>query len=315
MARNNRIFWLVALAILAGGAGLTGIVANEFYFFAAYVILQFVVLATAWNIMGGYMGYVNFGTAAFFAVGAYTTVVLYKLFQLPLPLMIIAAGIVCGLIGLGTGYLTLRLRGIFFAIATLALAIVLETLIINWDFVGGASGTYVLRPREAPLFGTYVKMLFVLMLFLAIVSVALARYLEHSRIGRGLAAIRDDETAAECMGVPTLRLKLLATSASGALMGIAGAPYPFYVAYLDPPSAFNLSYSVYAIAMPMIGGATSWVGPLIGAILLGGGQQIANVTISSEINLLIVGLLLVVFVTLAPDGIVGMVRKWMGKRK
>ena len=220
-----------------------------------------------------------------------------------------------GLIGLATGYLTLRLRGVFFAIATLALAIVLETLMVNWEFVGGASGTYLLRPREAPVFASYVKMLFVVMLALSIFAVAVARYIERSKFGRGLAAIRDDELAAECMGVPTLRLKLIATTVSGALMGIAGAPYPLYVTYIDPPSAFNLSYAVNAIAMPMIGGTTSWLGPLVGAVLLGSAQQVATVTISSELNLLIVGIVLVLFVVLAPDGLVGLARKIWRRRR
>src|SRR4030095_10385878 len=123
-------------------------------------ILQFIVLATAWNILGGYCGYVNFGSAAFFAVGAYTSVVFHNFVQLPIPVLIVAGGIVAGLIGLGTGYLTLRLRGAFFAIATLALAVVLQTLIINWDFVGGSRGAYIIRPTEVPIIGSYIQYLF-----------------------------------------------------------------------------------------------------------------------------------------------------------
>ena len=102
-------------------------------FFAGYTVLQFVVLATAWNILGGYTGYVNFGSAAFFAMGAYTTVFFHKLYPLPIPVLIVIGGIVSGLVGFGMGYLTLRLRGAFFAIATLALAVVLQTLVVNWD--------------------------------------------------------------------------------------------------------------------------------------------------------------------------------------
>ena len=116
-------------------------------------MLQYVVLSTAWNILGGYCGYVNFGSAAFFALGAYSTVALHKLFPLPIPLlMVIIGGLVSGIVGLGMGYLTLRLRGAFFAIATLALAVVLQTLIVNWDYVGGSRGAYIIRPpkRSAP---------------------------------------------------------------------------------------------------------------------------------------------------------------------
>jgi branched-chain amino acid transport system permease protein len=102
-------------------------------------------------------------------------------------------------------------------------------------------------------------------------------------------------------------LKLVATTLSGALMGMAGAPLPYYVTYLDPASGFNLAYAVNSIAMPLIGGMTSWVGPLIGALFLGTVQQLATVTISSALNLLIVGLLLVGFVIIAPNGIVGLI--------
>ena len=309
-------FWLCAAIVAAVGVALTifdVFAVNTFIYFAGYVVLQYVILATAWNIMGGYMGYVNFGTAGFFAVGAYSSVVLYNLIQAPLILMIPFSGAVCAVLGLAMGYLTLRLRGVFFAIATLALAIVLETLVINWDFVGGATGAYILRSREIAPFGDYIEYLFFVMLLLAIFAVAVARWIERSRTGRGFAAIRDDEVAAECAGVPTLRLKLIATTISGFLMGVAGAPFALYVGFVEPSSAFNLVYAVNAIAMPMIGGATTWLGPLIGALLLGTVQQVATVTISSELNLLIVGVVLVFFVIVAPEGIVGLFRKWRRK--
>jgi branched-chain amino acid transport system permease protein len=205
--------------------------------------------------------------------------------------------------------LTLRLKGVFFSIATLALTVVLQTLIINWEFVGGAKGISIIRPATILFFSSYSKFLFVVMLCLAIGAVAIARWIEHSWIGRGLAAIRDNEEAAECMGVPTLKLKILATTLSGCLMGMAGVPFPWHVTLIEPGSAFNLDYAVNSLAMPMIGGTTTWVGPLVGAVLLGVAQQVATVTISSELNLLIVGVVLVAFVILAPEGLVGLVRR------
>src|SRR3990170_5210629 len=144
------------------------------------------------------------------------------------------------------------------------------------------------------------------MLVLVVVALTTARAIERSRLGYGFATIRDDEQAAEACGVPTLKLKLVATTLSGAFMGMAGAPFPYYIGYLEPSSAFGLAYAVNSIAMPMIGGTTSWVGPLVGALLLGIIQQVATVTISSAVNLLIVGLLLVGFVIIAPKGIVGL---------
>jgi branched-chain amino acid transport system permease protein len=297
---------LVAAGIVFGGARL---IDNAYVFFAGYVVLQYIALATAWNILGGYTGYVNFGTAAFFALGAYTTVVLHKLTPLPLPLMMPIGGIVSGIVGLGMGYLTLRLRGAFFSIATLAMAVVAQTLITNWDFVGGSRGAYIVRPMKSALLGIdYIDYLFLIMLGLVVVVVATARAIERSRLGYGFATIRDDEVAAEASGVPTLRLKLLATTLSGAFMGMAGAPLPYYVTYLDPTSGFSLAYAVNGVAMPLVGGTSSWLGPLIGAVLLGTLQQVATVTISSALNLLIVGLMLVGFVIVAPNGILGLIR-------
>jgi len=399
-------FWGASFFVAAAVLVLTrGLMANEYFFFAGYVVLQYIVLATAWNILGGYTGYTNFGVGAFFAVGAYSSVVLHKLTSVPVPVMILVGGLISGILGFGMGYLTLRLKGVFFAIATLALAIVAQTLIVNWDYVGGSRGIYVIRPQQAPLFGSYIQYLYSLMLILAWVSVAIARTIERSRLGLGFNAIRDDEAAAEAGGVPTLRLKgvffaiatlalaivaqtlivnwdyvggsrgiyvirpqqapllgsyiqylyslmlvlawiavaiartiersrlglgfnairddeaaaeaggvptlrlkLISTTLSGALMGMSGAPLPYYVTYLDPASSFNLSYAVNSVAMPLIGGMTSWAGPVIGAILLGTIQQLATVTISSALNLLIVGLLLIAFVIIAPNGIVGLVQ-------
>jgi branched-chain amino acid transport system permease protein len=312
---GNGTFVLASAAAGAAVFGLSLLIHNEYFFFAGYVVLQYVVLATAWNILGGYTGYVNFGTAAFFAMGAYSSVALYKLVPLPLPVLMVIGGAISGIVGFGTGYLTLRLRGVYFAIATLALAVVVQTLIVNWDFVGGARGAYIMRPAHVPLFGNYIQYLFLVMLVLAIASLVIARTIERSRLGYGFSAIRDDELAAEAFGVPTLRLKLLATTLSGALMGMAGAPLPYYVTYLDPTSGFNLAYAVNSIAMPLIGGTTSWVGPLIGAVLLGTIQQVATVEISSAANLLIVGLLLVGFVIVAPNGIVGLFEQhWRARR-
>lgn len=303
----------VAILLLAHWVGV------DYLYFASYTILQFVVLATAWNILGGYCGYVNFGSAAFFAMGAYSSVFLHKSIEvLPLPVLIVVGGVVSGIVGLGMGYLTLRLRGSFFAIATLALAVVLGTLVVNWDYVGGSRGAYIIRPESLEFAGlkiNYIEYLFGLMLILAIVALISARTIERSQLGFGFATIRDDELAAEACGVPTLKLKLVATTLSGAFMGMAGAPFPYYIGYLQPSSAFGLEYAVNSIAMPMIGGTTSWVGPLVGALLLGSAQQYATVTISSAVNLLIVGLMLVGFVIIAPNGIVGLVQERLRRKR
>ncbi|CAN0363717.1 unnamed protein product, partial [Phaeothamnion confervicola] len=295
MNGNSLKFYLGCGVALLAALGLLFSVQNEYVFFASYVVLQFIVLAIAWNILGGYAGYVNFGTSAFFALGGYSALFMIKAFAAPLVLQIIVAAMLTGVLGLGIGLLSLRLRGIFFSIATVAMAIICETIITNTDFLGGAKGVQMTRPDPIAPFTSYTKMLFFVMALMTIGAIIIARYIENSWIGRGLRAIRDNEEAAECMGVPTLRLKLIATVISGSLMGAAGAPFPMYMSFIEPVSAFSLNYSVSALAMPIIGGTSSWLGPVIGAVLLGTVQQVVTVTISSELNVLIVGVLLVFF--------------------
>jgi branched-chain amino acid transport system permease protein len=304
-------YWIGAAALIAVATAVALSGVNEYFFFAGFVVLTFVVLATAWNILGGYAGYVNFGTPAFFGIGAYTAVVLFKSLGAPLAVQIGAGAAMGGLLGFGVGMLTLRLRGIFFAIATVAVIYIMETLMVNWRYVGGATGLQLLRPPVLEPFDSYTRMLFVVMALMAVAAVSIARYIQVSWIGRGLRAIRDSEEAAECSGVPTLRLKLFACVVSGALMGAAGAPMPMYLSFIEPASTFNLSYTIGALGGAIIGGMSHWLGPIIGAILLGSLQQIVTVTISGEVNVLVVGVLLVLFVVAAPEGILGLFKKWL----
>src|SRR5882672_4067299 len=315
MHRNSIAFWSGAVVFLVAVLLTTQTIGNEYPFFAGFVILQFMVLAVAWSILGGYAGYVNFGTNAFFGVGVYSAVLLFKAFEAPLAVQIAVAALVGSLLGLGVGFLTLRMRGIFFSIATIALAIIIETSVTNWRFVGGAAGIQLQRPPVTPPFDSYVKMLFFVQALLVVTAVATTRAIQNSRIGRGLQALRDDELAAECTGVPTLRLKLLACVISGSLMCAAGAPAAMYLQYADPSSAFNLNYSVSVLAMSLIGGTAHWAGPVVGAILLGSTQQLLTVTISSEVNVLVLGVMLVLFVVVAPEGIIGLIQRVSRNRR
>jgi branched-chain amino acid transport system permease protein len=309
MNRNGTGFWIGATLFLVVVALMTQFIGNEYPFFAAYGILQFVVLAVAWSILGGYAGYVNFGTSAFFGVGVYTAVFLFKAMGAPLGVQIAAAALVGALLGFAVGLLTLRMQGIFFSIATMAMTIVIETSVTNWRYVGGAAGIQLQRPPVMAPFHSYVQMLFFIQALMVVLAVAIARYIQNSWIGRGLQALKDDELAAECTGVPTLRLKVLACVISGALMCAAGAPAAMYLQYADPSSAFNLNYSVSVLAMSLIGGTSHWAGPVVGAILLGSTQQLLAVTISSEVNVLVLGIMLVLFVVAAPEGIIGLIRR------
>jgi branched-chain amino acid transport system permease protein len=148
------------------------------------------------------------------------------------------------------------------------------------------------------------------MAVMSVAAVSIARYIQVSWIGRGLRALRDSEEAAESAGVPTLKLKLFACTLSGALMGAAGAPMPMYLSFIEPASTFNLSYTIGALGSSIIGGMSHWLGPIVGAVLLGTLQQVITVTVPGEVNVLVVGVLLVLFVVLAPDGIIGLFKRW-----
>jgi branched-chain amino acid transport system permease protein len=304
-------FWIGAAVFLAIALGVALSPVNEYFFFAAYVVLTAIVLATAWNILGGYGGYVNFGPPAFIGTGAYTAVVLFKVIGAPLVVQILAGAAMGALLGFGVGLLTLRLRGIFFAIATVAVVFIMETLMINWRYVGGATGLQLQRPEVMAPFETYTRMLFAVMAILTVVAVAVARYVQDSWIGRGLRALRDSEEAAEANGVPTLKLKLFACVVSGALLAAGGAPMPMYLSFIEPASTFNLSYTISSLGGAIIGGMSHWGGPIIGALILSTLQQIITVTISGEVNVLIVGVLLVLFVVLAPEGVMGLFKRWL----
>ena len=306
--REWRVFILGVAAVLAAGAVLPHAGANAYVFYLGFVMLQYVVIATGWNILGGYAGYVNFGGAAFVGLGAYTAVFLDHTGVASLWLQIATAAVVGAGFGLAMGYLTLRIQGVYFSIATLAFTVVVNTVIVNWSFVGGARGTTVPPPPMPSWFPDTTSYLCFVMLILSAVSITAARAIERSYVGRGLAALRADEQAAACAGVATLRLKLLAAAVSGAVLAMAGAPSPYYTSYINPEAAFSIDYALNALAMPLIGGTGHWSGPVIGAVLLSAVEQAATVTIPSEVNLLIVGLVLIGFVVAAPGGLLALRR-------
>lgn len=313
-ATRSLVFALGCLAVLALGVVLTRMVDNPYVFFAGYVVIQYVALATGWNVLGGYAGYINFGPTAFYGVGVYMAAFLVKAMGAPLPVAIAAAGVAGALLGLAMGWMTLRVQGVYFAIATIALVVMAETVIHNIDYLGGASGLALMPPQAPAWAGGQPQFMLMVMLAIAVAFVALARWIEISAMGRGLRALKASEIAAECAGVPTFRLKLIACAVSGAMLAIAGAPYVYYASFIEPGTAFSLALSLNAIAMPLIGGKRSWVGPVIGALLLATVQQAASVTISSELNILVVGVVLILFVAVAPDGIVGIVEKLTRRR-
>lgn len=306
---RSLLFTLGALAVMALGVAMTQTVANPYVFFAAFVIVQSVALATGWNVLGGYAGYINFGATAFYGAGAYTGAFLLKAFDASIFLCLPAAALVGGGLGLMMGYMTLRVQGVYFAIGTIALVVMIHTLVLNIEYLGGASGMALMGPEPPAWTGGQVQFVFLVMLGIAVLAVACARWIEISWVGRGFRALRASEEAAECAGVPTFKLKLAACAISGAILAMTGAPLIFYASFIEPETVFGLALALNAIAMPLIGGKRSWPGPIIGAVLLGSVQQAATITISSELNILLVGVVLIGFVAVAPDGILGLIDK------
>lgn len=308
MSRGTVIFTFGCIVAVALSLSFSLWVQNEYPFYAGYFVVQFIVLAVAWNLTGGYARYVNFGTAGFFGAGVYTAVALEKAFGAPLIVQLLGAAVVGALLGLFVGYLSARMRGMYFALVTLAVAVLVETIVHNTEWLGGARGISVLAPQQPGLFPTNTRFLFFVMTLLAIGAIVLTRLFERSRYGKGLTAIRDDEAAAESCGIPTFRIKCSAMVLSGAMMAVAGAPFSFYAGYVEPITAFNMNVSLSALAMPLLGGTGSWLGPVLGAIILGTAQQLVSVTISAEYTLLVLGLILIFSVVMLPNGLLGLAK-------
>jgi branched-chain amino acid transport system permease protein len=233
-------------------------------------------------------------------VGVYTTAVLTARHGWNFYLTVPVAAVLATLVGLGIGAVAFRLgsfRGATFALLTLAVPFILSAAARLSDDIDGGQGLLVPVP-ELPGELRFQEFLFLVTLVIATVA------------GWALAAIRDNEQVAETLGVATFRWKMLAIGVTGAIGGVAGSAWALQYGFIQVEVVFALTIPLFVIVMSVLGGRTHWLGPVIGALLLASLQQIVTVTISSEINVLVVGVLLVLFVVAAPDGIVGLFKKW-----
>jgi branched-chain amino acid transport system permease protein len=290
-------------------------------FVTANTVLNFLVLvlivalaAQGWNILGGFGGQFSFGHAAFFGTGAYATAIL----QMRLGVnawagfaLGIAAGALAGWI---IGYLSFRsgLRGSYFALVTLAFAEVFRILANAADVTGGAAGMLIkLDMRPANFQFASRAVFFWIALALVAAALVLTRYVERSRFGARLVAIRENEEAAQALGVDTLQTKLAAIALSASVTAAAGCLYAQYFLFIDAQIAYGTWISVEALLVPIIGGAGTAFGPLIGALALHGLGEIAKLFAGRVpgIDLALFGCLLVAAVAFAPDGILGVARR------
>lgn len=271
----------------------------------AFIVLIYVTLAVSWNIIGGFAGYVDFGKVVYFGMGAYFTAILYRDLDWSPFLMSPAAGLFGAAIAAGVGWITLRLRGDYFAIATLAFAFIVELAASHVPITGGGMGI-VLPPPPMDIWASKV-LFFEVMLVIALATCLVSYWISTSGFGYGLRAIRESEDVAEVVGVPTTRLKVFAYVLSSFFPALAGGVYSFYVSYIEAHGAFSPLFTINAILMVILGGIGTFSGPIIGAILLATLSEVLSVLIVNEIKLVVFGALLILVVLFLPRGILGRV--------
>ena len=278
-----------------------------FYESFLYLVLHWIVLATSWNILSGYSGYFSFGHGAFYGVGVYTTAVLAGKFDVPFLWTLPAAALLAALLGVALGavvFRVTRVRGELFALLTLAVTFVLATLVLNTPIDGGP-GVYLSAVPVPALAPTPSGSFYLMALALAVVTLAIARAIPRSSLGVGLFAIHDDEDAAEVMGVPTFRYKLVAFGISCALAGAAGGMQALFVSYVTAGSTFNITVPLTVILMSVLGGTRHWAGPAIGAVAITVLLYASTAADHALAGKAISGAILVAAVLFMPDGIAG----------
>ena len=276
--------------------------------------LFFALLGQSWNILGGYGGQVSFGHAVFFGTGAYVSATLQVRFGLDAWTSAAAAIAAGALVGAFIGALSFRygLRGSYFALVTLAFAEVFRVLVNAWDFTGSGFGMLVpMKPGAANLQFADRTWFYYAILVLVVVAYAITWRVERSRFGAYLLAIRENEDAARALGINAFRIKLAAITLSGAMAAVAGVFYIQYYLFVDSHVGYGPAMSVNALLAPLIGGAGTVLGPLIGAVALGSLAELTSLLLGKEpgVNLLAFGVLLLVILRFLPNGLMGLFKR------
>lgn len=271
------------------------------------LVFMYVVMTQAWNILGGYGGYFNFGLVTFFGIGAYTTALLFHFFGLSPFLTAPLAGLASALAAFIIGIPALRLRGAYFAVVTMIVTFAVQILALDLPFTQGAIGVF-LAPLDLSPHATEQLFYFVF-LALALGMTALIFAIENSNFGWALVAIREDEDAAEVIGVRTTEIKWIGNAIAGFATGLVGGIYAIRVLYIEPTSTFSLDISLNVVLMAVIGGAGTWLGPLIGAPLVLLVAEALRVTVTSEVNRVIFSLIVIAMALYMPRGLMGMFKR------
>ncbi len=267
-----------------------------------FVTFVWVTVSVAWNLLGGFGGQVSFGFAVFYGLGAYAAALSLNRGISPI-LSFLLAGSVAVLASLLVGLPTFRLKGPYFAIATIGASEAVRVVMTNVSITGGASGYRIMET------GTFHQLQhFYTALALAVIAVAISILVQRSKFGLALIAIREDEEAASDLGVNPFRAKLLAHALAAALTGAAGGVYARYAAFIHPQGVFAFSVGVAILLMPIIGGVGTVWGPVIGAVVYG---LVHEELIASfpQLHLLLYGSLLILIIFFEPGGVIGLLEK------
>lgn len=309
-------------AVLFGLAAVVPLAIHDaFLLDTLIIILLWGSLSAAWNVASGYAGQVSLGHSAFFGIGAYSAAVLStKWNQSPWLGMLVgvALSVVAGAI---IGYLSNRLKGPYFGLSTIAFSQVLLIVASRWRAVtSGSEGIPVpFRPGFSTLGLTHTAWVYVA-LVVAVLYYAMQIYLERSRVGYQLAGVREDEDAAEALGIASRRLKVWAVTASAALTSICGTLWAQYIGFVDPFYVFSVDLSIRFALQTIIGGTGTALGPFLGAILITSLETYLRAMFSgvktgfTGIYLIIYGVVLILVVRFAPDGLAGLMARWRARR-
>ena len=290
----------LAAAVVAALATVPGLASP---FIVQFIINVFLlaILAESWNIIGGFTGYASFGNVAFLGIGAYTTGILLTKAALPLALALPAGGLAAMLVAALVGLPILRLKGHYFAIATLGVAETMREVVYNLEITGAGTGLVMPIARSPLLF-------FYLMLGILVAVTAVNAWLAQSRFGYGLVAIREDEDAAVAMGIPTARYKTIAFALSGAFCGLAGGVFAYWITFIDPDAVFRVIVTIQMIIMAVFGGAGTVLGPLLGAVVLASVSELLSTQVVTLAELFY-GIIVILVVLFMPKGLVDVIRR------
>ncbi len=308
---NKPTLLIVAASVLV--LALVPLVADTTLLHLFIIIFFYAYLGQAWNILGGYAGQFSFGHAAFFGIGAYASTLLHVRYGIS-PWIGIGAGGLLGMsFGLFSGYLSFRygLRGPYFALVMLAFAEMLRIIAENWDAVGASIGILIPLQGSAPLAFQFTSKTayYYVMLAMMLGITALTLKIQNSRLGYYFRAIRESEEAAEALGVNTFRYKMIAMAFSSGLTAMGGTFYSQYLLYIDPEITFGVTISIEILLRPIIGGAGTVLGPVLGAFVLTPFSEIAKTLFRGYIgvHLMMFGAILIVVIIFLPKGIMGLV--------